>query len=99
MSVLKRLSQTRLYQGWMAIAGRFGGIQTVVLLAFFYFFLMGPISAFSRLSGADYLDKRQLDRGRTACTGIAGSWRLRVKRSSWAAATSTPSRSSAAAES
>ena len=66
MSVLKRLSQTRLYQGWMAIAGRFGGIQTVVLLAFFYFFLMGPISAFSRLSGADYLDKRQLDRGRTA---------------------------------
>ena len=61
MSVLKRL-----YQGWMAIAGRFGGIQTVVLLTFFYFLLMGPISAFSRLSGADYLDKRHLDRGRTA---------------------------------
>ena len=60
MGVLKRL-----YQGWMAIAGRFCGIQTVVLLAFFYFFLMGPVSAFTRLAGADYLDKRQLDRSRS----------------------------------
>jgi hypothetical protein len=65
MSVLKRLNEYRLYQGWMAIAGRFGGIQTVVLLAFFYFFLVGPVSAFSRLGGADYLDKRQLDRSRS----------------------------------
>ena len=60
MNVLKRL-----YQGWMAIAGRFGGIQTVVLLAFFYFFLVGPVSAFSRLGRADYLDKRPLDRARS----------------------------------
>jgi len=65
MSVMERLNEYRLYRGWMAIVGRFGGIQTVVLLAFFYFFLVGPVSAFSRLGGADYLDKRQLDRARS----------------------------------
>lgn len=61
MNVLRRL-----YQGWMAIAGRFGGIQTAVLLAFFYVFLVGPVSAFSRLGGRDYLDKRHLDPAHSA---------------------------------
>jgi hypothetical protein len=56
----------RLYQGWMAIAARFGAIQTVVLLAFFYVFLVGPAAILSRLGGRDYLDKRQLDPGRSA---------------------------------
>jgi hypothetical protein len=52
----------RLYHGWLSIAARFGGIQTLVLLAFFYVFLVGPASGISRLGGRDYLDKRQLDR-------------------------------------
>lgn len=56
----------RLYQGWMAIAARFGGIQTLVLLAFFYVFLVGPVSSLARLGGRDYLDKRKLDPARSA---------------------------------
>lgn len=56
----------RLYDGWMAIAGRFGGIQTVVLLVFFYFLLVGPVASIARLGRRDYLDKRHLDPGHTA---------------------------------
>jgi hypothetical protein len=32
----------RLLDGWAAIAGRFGGVQTRVLLAFLYVLLIGP---------------------------------------------------------
>lgn len=56
----------RLYQGWMAIAGRFGGIQTVVMLAFFYVFLVGPAAGLSRLGRRDYLEKAPLDPGTSA---------------------------------
>ena len=56
----------RLYLGWMAIAARFGGIQTLVLLAFFYLLLVGPVAGISRLGGRDYLDKRQLDPDQSA---------------------------------
>jgi hypothetical protein len=56
----------RLYQGWMAIAARFGGIQTAVLLVFFYVFLVGPVAAISRLSGRDYLEKSPLDPAHSA---------------------------------
>jgi hypothetical protein len=52
---------TRLYQGWMAIAGRFGLIQTMVLLVFFYVLLVGPVASIARIGRRDYLDKRQLD--------------------------------------
>jgi hypothetical protein len=45
----------------MAIAGRFGGIQTVVLLVFFYFLLIGPVASITRLGRRDFLDKRRLD--------------------------------------
>ena len=55
----------KLYQGWMSIAARFGGIQTLVLLAFFYVFLVGPVFGISRLGGRDYLDKRQLERSQS----------------------------------
>jgi hypothetical protein len=61
MSVLRQL-----YRGWMGIAGRFGGIQTMVLLAFFYVFLVGPVAGFSRLSGRDYLQRSPLDRQQSA---------------------------------
>ena len=56
----------RLYAGWMAIAGRFGHIQTNVILGFFYTCLIGPASLFSRLAGRDLLDKRHLGSGDTA---------------------------------
>jgi hypothetical protein len=56
----------RLYRGWLVIAARFGSIQTLVLLAFFYAFLVGPVAGISRLGGRDYLEKRHLDRAQSA---------------------------------
>ena len=56
----------RLYLGWMAIAARFGGIQTLVLLAFFYVFLVGPVAGISRLGRRDFLEKAPLAPGQTA---------------------------------
>ena len=50
----------RLLDGWIAIAGRFGHVQTLVLLAFFYGALIGPASLVSALGRRDLLDKRGL---------------------------------------
>jgi len=50
----------RLLNGWMAIAERFGSTQTLVLLAFFYFVLIGPVAAIQALGRRDQLDKRTL---------------------------------------
>lgn len=66
MGVLRKVQDTRLYQGWMTIVGRFGLIQTLVMLGFFYVFLVGPVASIARLGGRDYLDKRQLDGGQSA---------------------------------
>jgi hypothetical protein len=66
MGVWQRVQENRLYQGWMAIVGRFGMIQTLVMLGFFYVFLVGPVASLARLGGRDYLDKAQLDRGQSA---------------------------------
>ena len=57
---------TRLKQGWMAIVGRFGHIQTMVMLVFFYVLLVGPAASISRLGRRDYLEKRQLDPAQSA---------------------------------
>ena len=35
----------RLLEGWMRIAGRFGGSQTLVILSMLYAFLIGPVAA------------------------------------------------------
>ena len=56
----------RLYLGWLAIAARFGGIQTLVLLAYFYVFLVGPVAGISRLGRRDYLEKAPLDPAQSA---------------------------------
>jgi hypothetical protein len=56
----------RLKLGWMAIAGRFAHIQTMVMLVFFYFLLVGPVASVARLGRRDYLDKAQLDPARSA---------------------------------
>ena len=48
----------RLLNGWMLIAGRFGGVQTLVILALFYFLLIGPVSLVQAIFRRDQLDKR-----------------------------------------
>jgi hypothetical protein len=50
----------RLYAGWLAIAARFGHIQTLVILAIFYSFILGPISLGIAISRGDLLAKRGL---------------------------------------
>jgi len=50
----------RLYEGWLAIAGRFGHVQTQVILAIFYALMIGPISLGTVLSRGDLLAKRGL---------------------------------------
>ncbi len=50
----------RLLDGWVAIAGRFGHIQTLLLLAIFYLILIGPVSIVQAIARRDQLDKRGL---------------------------------------
>ena len=50
----------------MAIAGRFGGIQTLVILTFFYIVVIGPVSIVTGIAGKDLLGKRGLGKGNTA---------------------------------
>ena len=50
----------RLLEGWLVIAARFGEVQTLVLLAIFYAFLIGPAASISTLLRNDFLDKRNL---------------------------------------
>lgn len=56
----------RLFRGWMVITARFGFVQTLVILALFYFFLIGPFALGSALGRADFLHKRGLRQGATA---------------------------------
>jgi hypothetical protein len=56
----------RLFRGWMAITARFGFVQTLVILALFYLFLIGPIALGSALGRADFLHKRGLREGGSA---------------------------------
>lgn len=48
----------RLRDGWMLIVVRFGTVQTLVLLAFFYVVLVGPVAIVQALARTDHLDKR-----------------------------------------
>ncbi len=48
----------RLLQGWLAIAGRFGFCQTLVILALFYALLFGPVALILAAARRDYLGKR-----------------------------------------
>jgi hypothetical protein len=50
----------RLLNGWMAIAGRFGFVQTLLLLLLLYIFMIGPISILMTLARKDQLAKRGL---------------------------------------
>jgi hypothetical protein len=46
-----------LLEGWLAIAGRFGAVQTLLLLTFFYVALIGPASILQAIARRDQLDK------------------------------------------
>ena len=48
----------RLLSGWMAIAGHFGFVQTLLLLALFYAFLIGPSWTVTALARRDFLARR-----------------------------------------
>ncbi len=48
----------RLLNGWMAIAGRFGYVQTLMLLVFVYAILIGPVAIGMFIGRADLLSKR-----------------------------------------
>jgi hypothetical protein len=56
----------RLFQGWMVITGRFGFVQTLVILTLFYLFLIGPVALGSAVGRADFLNKRGLRQGDSA---------------------------------
>ena len=50
----------RLFDGWNAVVGRFGFVQTLVILALFYALLIGPTALLAWLARRDLLDKRGL---------------------------------------
>lgn len=49
-----------LLNGWMRIVARFGHVQTLVTLAFFYLLLIGPTSIAMAIGRRDHLDKRTM---------------------------------------
>lgn len=55
----------RLYHGWMIVAGRFGAVQTLVVLAIFYAIVIGPVAVGIAIARGDLLAKRGL--------GVSGS--------------------------
>jgi len=56
----------RLLAGWNAIAGRFGAIQTLVILGLFYIVLIGPAALVRFLGRGDPLQKRPLPAAESA---------------------------------
>jgi hypothetical protein len=44
----------------MAVSGRFGFVQTLMLLVFLYVFLIGPVWAVTAIARTDFLAKRGL---------------------------------------
>jgi hypothetical protein len=57
----------RLLGGWNAIAGRFGAVQTLVILGLFYVALIGPMALVAVAIRSDHLQKRRPD-------GDASAW-------------------------
>ena len=50
----------RLLDGWNAVVGRFGFVQTLVILALSYVVVIGPAALMAALARRDLLDKRGL---------------------------------------
>jgi hypothetical protein len=49
-----------LLNGWMAIAGRFGSVQTLMILTMTYLLLIGPVGLILAIGRSDPLAKRGL---------------------------------------
>jgi hypothetical protein len=49
-----------LLNGWMAIAARFGFVQTILLLTLIYAVLIGPVWTVTVMARRDFLAKRGL---------------------------------------
>ena len=47
-----------LLNGWMAIAGRFGSVQTLMILTMTYLLLIGPVGLILAIGRSDPLAKR-----------------------------------------
>lgn len=50
----------KLYVGWLTIAARFGQVQTLIVLALFYAFVIGPVAIVIQIGRGDLLSKRGL---------------------------------------
>ncbi len=50
----------RLLNGWMTIAGRFGSVQTLMILVMTYVLLIGPVGLALAIGRSDPLAKRGL---------------------------------------
>jgi hypothetical protein len=50
----------RLLNGWMIIAGRFGSVQTLMILVLTYVLLIGPVGLVLAIGRSDPLAKRGL---------------------------------------
>lgn len=56
----------RLLDGWMAIAGRFGSVQTSMILVLMYVLLIGPVGLTLAICRRDPLAKRGLKAAESA---------------------------------
>ena len=50
--------RSRLYRGWLEVAGHFGEVQTLLIICFVYVFVMGPMALIAAVMGRDLLAKR-----------------------------------------
>jgi hypothetical protein len=50
----------KLYLGWLEIAARFGEVQTLIVVALVYAFVIGPTAAAIAIGRGDLLHKRGL---------------------------------------
>ena len=56
----------RLVNGWMTIAGRFGSVQTLMILTMTYVLLIGPVGLVLAIGRNDPLAKRGLKAAESA---------------------------------
>jgi hypothetical protein len=59
--------RSRLYRGWLELAGHFGEVQTVLIICFVYMFVMGPMALAAAAARRDLLAKRGFE-------GAASAW-------------------------
>ncbi len=50
----------KLYLGWLEIAARFGEVQTLIIVAIVYAFVVGPTALVIAIGRGDLLHKREL---------------------------------------